>query len=88
MSSTQTSTSTTSPSPSAPGAMQMRREEGTSRPCTSCKWQTPDPTDPARGQCTANRHPLGGVWKRWIRDMVNTTCGRHEEGKLSFRDHV
>lgn len=72
----------------AQAAMQMHREDGTSRPCSSCKWQTPDPTDPARGQCTANRHPGGGVWKRWIRDMVNTTCGRHAEGKLSFRDHV
>ncbi len=63
-------------------------EQGTGKPCRSCKWQTPDPTDPVRGQCTVNRHANGGVWKRWLRDAVNMTCSRHEEGKLSFRDHV
>lgn len=63
-------------------------EEGTTKPCKACKWQTPDPTDPLRGQCTANRHAMGGVWKRWLRDVVNLTCSRHEEGKLSFREHV
>ncbi len=63
-------------------------EEGTSKPCRTCKWQTPDPIDPLRGQCTANRHPLGGVWKRWLRNVESLTCSRHEEGKLSFREHV
>ena len=63
-------------------------EPGTGKPCRSCKWQTPDPTDPVRGQCTVNRHANGGVWKRWLRDAANMTCSRHEEGKLSFRDHV
>lgn len=67
---------------------QVHIEENTRKPCKSCKWQTPDPTDPLRGQCTANRHALGGVWKRWIRDVVHSTCSRHEEGELSFRDHV
>ena len=67
---------------------QLHREEGTDKPCKSCKWQTPDPTDPNSGQCTANRTEAGAVWKRWIRDVVNMTCTRHEEGKLSFRDHV
>ena len=68
--------------------LQPHIEQGTSKPCRICKWQTPDPTDPVRGQCTVNRHANGGVWKRWLRDAVNMTCGRHEEGKLSFRDHV
>jgi benzylsuccinate synthase len=67
---------------------QPHAEVGTAKPCRICKWQTPDPTDPHRGQCTANRHAMGGVWKRWLRDVENTTCSRHEEGKLSFRDHV
>lgn len=67
---------------------QLHREEDTTKPCKTCKWQTPDPTDPLRGQCTVNRSAIGGVWKRWIRDTIHMTCSRHEEGKLSFRDHV
>ena len=81
-------TAQTASSVDAKPNLQMHRAEGTSQPCSNCKWQTPDPTDPARGQCTVNRHADGGVWKRWIRDLVNTTCSRHDEGKLSFRDHV
>lgn len=72
----------------ASSQFQPHLEQGTAKPCRSCKWQTPDPTDPVRGQCTVNRHANGGVWKRWLRDAVNMTCARHEEGKLSFRDHV
>jgi len=84
-----TATETAVSTPDIPlPATQMHRADGTPRPCNVCKWQTPDPTDPARGQCTVNRHAGGGVWKRWIRDAINTTCSRHEEGKLSFRDHV
>lgn len=66
----------------------MHEEKNTPAPCIACKWQIPDPTNPVRGQCTVNRTPNGGVWKRWIIDVQNTTCGRHEEGKLSFREHV
>ena len=69
-------------------ASQLHHEEGTTKPCKSCKWQTPDPTNPANGQCTVNRTEAGAVWKRWIRDVDNMTCSRHEEGKLSFREHV
>ena len=66
----------------------MHEEIGTSKPCITCKWQTLDPTNPRRGQCTVNRNQMGGVWKRWIKDVNNMTCGKHEEGKLSFREHV
>ncbi|RLB68554.1 MAG: benzylsuccinate synthase subunit beta [Deltaproteobacteria bacterium] len=66
----------------------MHEEQDTSKPCTTCKWQIGDPTDPTRGQCTANRTQMGGVWKRWIADVKNTTCDMHEVGVLSFRDHV
>ncbi len=67
---------------------QLHRDAGTKTPCRSCKWQTPDPTDPSQGQCTVNRTGAGSVWKRHIRDTEHMTCSRHEEGKLSFRDHV
>jgi benzylsuccinate synthase len=67
---------------------QLHEAAGTATPCRTCKWQTPDPTNPAQGQCTVNRTRMGAVWKRWIRDVDNMTCDRHEEGKLSFRDHV
>lgn len=66
----------------------MHTDPGTKKPCFTCKWQIPDPTNPLRGQCTVNRSPLGGVWKRWITDVNNMTCGKQEEGKLSFREHV
>lgn len=66
----------------------MFKEQETSKPCVTCKWQTADPTDPDRGQCTVNRTEMGGVWKRWIGDVHNMTCNKHEEGKLSFREHV
>lgn len=73
---------------SQPDVAMMHEEQGTSAPCSTCKWQIADPTNPVRGQCTVNRTPMGGIWKRWIPDVYNTTCGRHEEGKLSFREHV
>ncbi|WP_162148658.1 benzylsuccinate synthase beta subunit family protein [Desulfuromonas sp. TF] len=66
----------------------MHEEIGTKKPCRSCKWQIADPTNPLRGQCTVNRTPMGGVWKRWVTDVNNMTCGSHEVGKLSFREHV
>lgn len=66
----------------------MHEEIGTKKPCSSCKWQIADPTNPLRGQCTVNRNAMGGVWKRWISNVSDTTCGKHEEGKLSFREHV
>jgi benzylsuccinate synthase len=66
----------------------MHEEKATGKPCIECKWQIADPTNPLRGQCTVNRTQMGGVWKRWIRDVYNTTCARHAEGKLSFREHV
>lgn len=66
----------------------MHEEIGTKKPCNSCKWQIADPTNPLRGQCTVNRTEMGGVWKRWIADVSNTTCNKHEVGKLSFREHV
>lgn len=69
-------------------AAMMHEEKNTSAPCITCKWQDSDPTNPLRGQCTVNRTPMGGIWKRWILDVYNTTCSRHEEGKLSFREHV
>jgi benzylsuccinate synthase len=31
---------------------------------------------------------MGSIWKRWIRDVHNMTCSKHQEGKLSFREHV
>lgn len=67
---------------------QLHAEEGTSKPCTKCKWHTADPTNPFQGQCTVNRTVMGSVWKRWVRDSQNMTCSKYEEGKLSFRDHV
>lgn len=88
MTTPQTSSVTPSTTAAAAAAMHMHHDTGTARPCSACKWQVPDPTDPASGQCTVNRHPGGGIWKRWIRDLGNTTCGRHDVGKLSFRDHV
>ncbi|MDR3554494.1 MAG: benzylsuccinate synthase beta subunit family protein [Syntrophobacteraceae bacterium] len=66
----------------------LHHETGTSKPCKSCKWQVPDPTNPDQGQCTVNRTKMGSVWKRWVRDAQNMTCTKHEVGKLSFRDHV
>lgn len=66
----------------------MHEEIGTKKPCSSCKWQIADPTNPLRGQCTVNRNAMGGVWKRWIADVANVTCSQHMEGKLSFREHV
>jgi len=66
---------------------QLHLAPGTPHPCKLCKWQTPDPTDPTHGQCTVNRTAMG-VWKRHIRDTMNMTCSRFEEGKLSFREHV
>ena len=66
----------------------MYRENDTSKPCRTCKWETPDPTNPKQGQCTVNRTAAGAVWKRWVRDSENMTCSKHEEGRLSFRDHV
>jgi benzylsuccinate synthase len=69
-------------------ASQLHLEMGTANPCRSCKWQIADPTNPDQGQCTVNRTTMGSVWKRWVRDVDNMTCSRHEEGKLSFRDHV
>lgn len=66
----------------------LHLDKGTSKPCTKCKWHTPDPTNPANGQCTVNRTTMGSVWKRWIHDNSNMTCGKYEEGVLSFRDHV
>ena len=66
----------------------MHEQLGTKKPCSACKWQIADPTNPLRGQCTVNRNTMGGVWKRWISDVSNMTCGKHEEGKLSFREHV
>jgi benzylsuccinate synthase len=71
---------------SQPDVAMMHEEKGTSAPCITCKWQSGDPTNPVRGQCTVNRTPMGGIWKRWIPDVYNTTCGRHEEGRLSFRE--
>ena len=67
---------------------QLHAEQGTKKPCRTCKWEIADPTNPDQGQCTANRTKAGSVWKRWVRDVHNMTCSRHEEGKLSFRDHV
>jgi len=67
---------------------QLHREENTSKPCRGCKWEIADPTNPHQGQCTVNRTEAGAVWKRWVRDVYNMTCNRHEEGQLSFRDHV
>ncbi|EHP89349.1 hypothetical protein GeomeDRAFT_0147 [Geobacter metallireducens RCH3] len=66
----------------------MHEEPGTKKPCQSCKWQIADPTNPLRGQCTVNRNAMGGVWKRWVTDVNRMTCGKHEVGKLSFREHV
>ena len=66
----------------------MHEEKGTANPCIACKWQIADPTNPVKGQCTVNRTAMGGVWKRWVADVYNTTCGKHVEGKLSFREHV
>lgn len=66
----------------------MHQEAGTKKPCQSCKWQIADPTNPLRGQCTVNRNKMGGVWKRWVTDVNTMTCAKHEEGKLSFREHV
>ncbi|MGW8156912.1 MAG: benzylsuccinate synthase beta subunit family protein [Desulfoprunum sp.] len=67
---------------------QLHLAEGTVKPCVKCKWHISDPTNPARGQCTVNRTQMGSIWKRWIRDVLNMTCSKHEEGKLSFREHV
>ena len=67
---------------------QLHREEKTKKPCRTCKWEIADPTNPLQGQCTVNRTEAGAVWKRWVRDVYNMTCSRHEEGRLSFRDHV
>lgn len=69
-------------------ATMMHEETGTGKPCITCKWQIADPTNPVKGQCTVNRTQMGGVWKRWVSDVYNKTCGKHEEGKLSFREHV
>jgi len=69
-------------------SIEMRFEKGTKKPCRTCKWHIPDPTNPEQGQCTVGRTEMGAVWKRWIRDVFNMTCGKHEEGKLSFREHV
>ncbi len=67
---------------------QLHHAANTNKPCLSCKWQIADPTNPLQGQCTVNRTAMGSVWKRWVRDVKNMTCGKHEEGKLSFREHV
>jgi benzylsuccinate synthase len=67
---------------------QLHLEQGTTKPCIKCKWQTPDPTNPLNGQCTVNRTNMGSVWKRWVHDSANMTCSKSEEGVLSFRDHV
>jgi len=67
---------------------QLHEAPGTANPCKTCKWQVPDPTNPLQGQCTVNRTEMGAVWKRWIRDIHNMTCSRHQQGRLSFRDHV
>ena len=67
---------------------QIHREEATKKPCKTCKWEIADPTNPDMGQCTVNRTGAGAVWKRWVRDSQNMTCARHEEGQLSFREHV
>lgn len=67
---------------------QLHLAEGTRIPCRTCKWQIPDPTNPDQGQCTVNRTEMGSIWKRWIRDVHNMTCSKHQEGKLSFREHV
>ena len=66
MTTPQTSSVTPSTTAAAAAAMHMHHDTGTARPCSACKWQVPDPTDPASGQCTVNRHPGGGIWKRWI----------------------
>jgi benzylsuccinate synthase len=67
---------------------QLHQEEGTKKPCKTCKWEISDPTNPRQGQCTVNRTRAGSIWKRWIRDVYNMTCSKHEEGELSFREHV
>ena len=67
---------------------QLHVEKGTKKPCRSCKWEIADPTNPDQGQCTVNRTSAGSVWKRWVRDVHNMTCSHHEEGELSFREHV
>ena len=67
---------------------QLHIEKKTKTPCRECKWEVADPTNPDQGQCTVNRTEAGAVWKRWIRDVSNMTCSRHEKGQLSFRDHV
>lgn len=67
---------------------QLHSIEGTKKPCRSCKWEIEDPTNPAQGQCTVNRTTMGSIWKRWVRDSANMTCSHHEEGVLSFREHV
>jgi len=66
----------------------LHMAKDTKKPCRICKWQIADPTNPDQGQCTVNRTTMGSIWKRWIRDVHNMTCSKHEEGKLSFRDHV
>ena len=67
---------------------QLHMEKGTKKPCRTCKWEIADPTNPDQGQCTVNRTGAGAVWKRQVRDSYNMTCSRHEEGTLSFREHV
>lgn len=67
---------------------QLHLEKDTKKSCRSCKWEIADPTNPDQGQCTVNRTGAGAVWKRWVRDVYNMTCSRHEEGTLSFREHV
>ena len=67
---------------------QIRYEEGTSRPCTKCKWEIAAVTDPRTGNCTVARTKEGAIWQRMIDDIQNMTCDKFEEGELSFRDHV
>jgi benzylsuccinate synthase len=66
----------------------LHHEPGTKKPCGICKWLQVDPTNPGAGQCTVNRTKMGAIWKRWVRDISNRTCGKFEEGKLGFRDSV
>lgn len=68
--------------------IQMRREEGTTKPCAKCKWEIAAPTDPTQGQCTRSRTNEGAIWQRLIRDINNTTCDMFEAGEMSFREFV
>jgi benzylsuccinate synthase len=69
-------------------SLDMRIEPGTSKGCIKCKWGIEDPTDPSKGQCIGSKTQMGSIWKRMIHDYYNSTCGKFEEGELSFREHV